>query len=224
MRKHQHLFPIIDAVIEQAVEDVEEGGDKVACLHGCDHCCHLLVEISWEEANELVYWLEDQTPEKKEEIVQRVLSASTEAKELFSQNEGSKKFMEPCDDGSEIPDDTYDAYFYDKKRPCPFLESGSCVAYDSRPTPCRLHLVTSDPALCSADVVDSDEYDIQDRFEEMKEEAGPIITALEKDGRWGQMAIMVEAVLKERGLLSVETELDSSSNEDSSEPSLECAA
>jgi Fe-S-cluster containining protein len=60
-----------------------------------------------------------------------------------------------------------------------------CAAYEHRPTPCRLHLVTSDPQLCSAEVEHDDEYEILDRIEQLKDDSGPVIYALERDGRWG---------------------------------------
>ena len=200
MRKktdHKHLFPIINAMVDKAVEDVEEEGEKVSCQKGCDHCCHLLVEVAWEEAYELVEWVNDQDDVVKNEVLEKISKAASEAKRVFSKREDTKIFMEPLDDDIEIPDEVYDDYFYGKKRPCPFLLDGCCRAYEARPTACRLHLVTSDPDICSAEVTDESEFDYPDRFEELREECAPVISAIERKGVWGQLAVMVDSVVKE---------------------------
>lgn len=197
---HTHLFPIIDAMVDRTIEAVEESGkDKITCKEGCSHCCHLIVEISWEEATQLSNWMEAQPEGIKERVWERVISAAEGAREVFSRSSETKSFMEPTESEEEIPDDVFDTYFYEKNRPCPFLELGKCVAYEARPTPCRLHLVTSPAEHCSRESGESKCFEVPDEVDELSEDASPVIEALQSDGRWGQMAIMVEAVMKERG-------------------------
>ena len=214
---HKHLFPIINAMVDHAIAEVEEGGETVSCKAGCTHCCHLLIEISAEEAYELVEWTTQQLPPKRDAIIERVQAAAASTREVFNRREESRKFSEPLSESIEIPDDAFDEYFYEKKRPCPFLENDHCIAYESRPTPCRLHLVTSDPNLCSKDVGDEDDYEVPEEFETLREAATPVIEAVELDGRWAQFAIMVEAIMKEQGLIPSEDVAVSS------EPKIEAA-
>lgn len=200
MRPHQHLFPIINHMIDEAVEDIREDGEDITCTRGCDHCCHLLVESSWEEARELAIWLANQPARKKTAVYKRLKASAEDARELFKRRKSTKKFMEPYRGEASITDEAYDEYFYERKRPCPFLEKSGCVAYESRPTPCRLHMVTSDPYYCRFDVDNEEGYDYPDSFDELKDNAAHPIGAVEKDGRWGHLAIMVEAVINEEGL------------------------
>ena len=196
-------------MVEHAARSLEEDeGKKVSCVAGCTHCCHLLIEISWEEAEELANWLVALPAAHRSRVVARVQESAESARELFSRRSKTQKFMAPSRKDTEIPDDVFDQYFYEKKRPCPFLELGRCAAYEVRPTPCRLHMVTSSPELCAADTENDEAYDIPDAFEELKEDAAPVISAVERDGRWGQLAIMVEAVLKEMGILGTDSAPD----------------
>ncbi len=194
----KHLFPIVDELIATACEEVEQEGQAISCRMGCDHCCHLLVEISWEEANVMVDWIEEQDEARREEVLRRVKRNAAEAKRTFMADTRGVRFAKPYKGEKSIPDRLYDEYFFKGTRPCAFLENGACMAYEARPTPCRLHLVTSDPELCKASCEDEDEYEVPEQLENLKEDLAPVITGLEKDGRWGQMGIMVEAAYEER--------------------------
>ncbi len=197
--KHKNLFPIVDAMIDSAVEDIE---DKITCFKGCSHCCHLLVEVSWEEAEMLVEFIKTQAKEKQVEYISKNKEAAVYAREIFSKRRTSHVFMKPTKEEFSIPEAVYDDYFDSENRPCPFLANeGICSAYEYRPTSCRLHMVTSDPKFCSRESFESDDFCVPDRIDELKEEAAPVICSVEFDGRWGQMAIMVEAVLKQNGML-----------------------
>ena len=197
-RKHQHLFPIIDQMINIAVDDVEEEGLQVTCKPGCTHCCHLLVEVAWEEAVELAKWIMAQPLDRQIHFKKKISDSAVGAREIFQRKEETHKYLKPTHLDMDIPDDVFDIYFYEKVRPCPMLEDDRCVAYESRPTACRLHMVTSDPALCAREAEEEDEdYDIPDRFDELKNETEPVIQSCELDGRWGQLAILVEAALEE---------------------------
>ncbi|MEZ4754566.1 MAG: hypothetical protein R3A13_09720 [Bdellovibrionota bacterium] len=114
---HKHLFPIIDAMVDQAITDVENDGQKISCRAGCTHCCYLLIEISKEEAVELAEWTSQQLPAKSQQIIARVVEAATNAKELFSRRKESEQFTKPQIQREDIPDVVFDEYFYETKRP-----------------------------------------------------------------------------------------------------------
>lgn len=197
-RIHSHLFPIVDDMIEGAVHDVEARGDKMSCRMGCDHCCHLLVEISWEEASELSFWLDQQPEKRQRKILARISESAANAREFLAQFKKGHKYADVWEGDLKLPDKAYDDYFYGGvKRPCPLLEDGVCSAYEARPTPCRLHMVTSPAENCSDQAEDAEDYEVPDELEEVKEDLGPVIGSLERDGRWGQFAIVLEANLRE---------------------------
>lgn len=196
VRNQQHLFPIIDAMVEAAIEEIEPE-KKISCHAGCDHCCHLLVEISWSEAFEMADWVMNKVPRKdRDHFLSTIGEMAAEARNVLGKKKSGRKFLQPLYGDDDIPDWAYDDWFYEKKRPCPFLKDGLCAAYEVRPSPCRLHLVTSDPALCKYDVEDDSDYEVPDELEEVKEELGPVIAGLNREGAWGQLAIMLEAVLE----------------------------
>ena len=69
-------------------------------------------------------------------------------------------------------------------------------------------LVTSPAALCAADVGETADYEIPDRIEEVRDEIGPINSAVNHGKGWGHMAIMVELALNSlERTVAVEEEL-----------------
>lgn len=199
----KHVFPIIDVMVNEAITDIEDEGRKISCKKGCDHCCYLLVEISYEEASELVDWITTLNKESKTKFIKKVIASASEAKSVFNRKKSRHKFLKPYIGDESFDDDAYDEYFYEKKRPCPFLENGSCQAYLVRPSPCRLHLVTSDPKICSNEDNDDSGFEVPERIDILKEEIGGMLRATQTDGRWGQLSIMVEALLLENKLIKV---------------------
>ncbi len=197
IRLQQHAYPVIDIIIKEAADDVQADGDTISCHKGCDHCCHLLVEVSTAEAKEMAYWLLQQPEDARAMFLQRIQHNAAEAKELFLQSRRDKQYVgRVFDDEAEISEATHDAYFYDKKRPCPFLApEGHCLAYEVRPSACRMHLVTSPAELCSVEAGETDDYEIPDRIEDMRDEIAPINSAVNVEQGWGQMSIMVELAL-----------------------------
>jgi len=196
-RNYNHLLHTVDVMIENAVEEVENEGKTISCAKGCSHCCYLLVEVSWEEAVILAEWLNEQHPKIKKELIENIHKNANTAREVFNSYKRTQKYMKPYYGELNLPDKIYDKYFYDNKIPCPFLYEDACAAYEARPTPCRLHMVTSPSQLCSRDEPDDVEgYEVPDPIEEVKEDVSPITTAFFKDGRWGQLGIMVEAALE----------------------------
>lgn len=199
LRPQQHVFPILDIMVAEAVKDIEASGKKkISCRAGCSHCCHLLVEVSWPEAMEMAYWVLEQPENKQAELIERITANAEDAKALFLKSKKDARYIEPVlDDEAELSKKAYDRYFFDKKRPCPFLVEGCCSAYSVRPSSCRMHMVTSPPALCADDVKDDSDYVVPDRVEVLREEVGPINSALGNGQGWGHLGVMVEAALEQ---------------------------
>ncbi|MCB0339709.1 MAG: YkgJ family cysteine cluster protein [Bdellovibrionales bacterium] len=194
-----HIFTIIDNMVDKVACDLTAQGETISCGKGCSHCCYLLVEISHEEATELAQWVLRQPQEKMDQFLDKIESSANDTRSMLLSKSEWAKFSNPWDYESDLPDEVYDEYFYGKSRPCPFLDGGSCAAYESRPTPCRLHMVTTDPSECSRESTDVTEHEVQDEIEELQDEAAPVISAMARDGRWGQLALLTYDVLCEHG-------------------------
>lgn len=197
---NKHIYPIIDVMMEKAEAESKEDGECLSCFKGCSHCCHLLVEVSWDEAEELVYWLETQPKEKQDSFVARIQENAMKARAVLRKKRTSRKFAYPVDDDSDIPESAFDEYFFNNRIPCPMLEDGVCGAYEARPSPCRLHVVTSPSEDCTPERAE-DGVETPQVFDDVRDEIGPVLSAVSEDPRWGQLGIMVEAVLKDRGML-----------------------
>lgn len=197
-RIQQHLYPIIEIMVAEAVRDIEKDGKKISCRAGCSHCCYLLVEISWPEAMELAHWVLKQPKQRRQQLIQRIEDNAAEARTLFS---ASKKDVQYCgpvlDSTAEISQKSYDRYFFEKKRPCPLLEDGCCSAYPVRPSTCRMHMVTSPPELCSDQVRDEEGYELPDRIDQLREEVGPMNSAVGEGQGWGHLGVMVATALEQ---------------------------
>lgn len=196
---HQHFYPLLDTLLDQAIQEVEEDEDsKISCHKGCDHCCHLLIEVTWEEAMVLARHVTSLPSQEKQNVISRIVENASEAKTFFASRKYGKPFQAPIDDNIDIPEKLYDEYFFTKARPCPFLENKSCSAYASRPSPCRLHMVSSPSENCGRTA--EDEFvEIPEAFDELRDSLEPILNAISPDGRWGHMGIMVLACLKSLG-------------------------
>lgn len=197
--KFNHTFTIIDNMMTKALADAKEEGKKASCRKGCTHCCSLLVEISREEAQELATWVMNLPERKKTRFLIKIDKAAKDARDLFNSRPKWTKYAEGWDYETELPDAIYDQYFYQKDRPCPFLDRGACASYEVRPVPCRLHVVSSSPRYCKRDIHESKEYEVPKEVEEMQDETAPIMYAMAKDGRWGQLSILTHQVLTEMG-------------------------
>lgn len=195
----KHFHKVLKDLSTQVIHECADNGEPISCKKGCCYCCYLLVEIPWEEAEILTDWLIKQPPSKRTEIMKKIKRNAQDAKRLFRKNDKTAYLAEPVDqDAGDFPDQLCDDYFYEKSRPCPLLKDGCCSAYESRPTVCQLHVVSSPAKLCTRQAGESDEYHIPDTIEELKEKVTPIQQDLAKDGRWGHLAIMLEAVLQEK--------------------------
>ena len=192
---NRHLLPIVDSMVDNCLEELGEN-QKISCRKGCDYCCHLLVEISWEEALELAGYVRELAPEQQESLKMRIRKNAEKGRGLFRATPETENFCEPYGGDKDIPEDIYDSYFYKMRTPCPFLTEGACSAYEHRPVSCRLHMVTSEPEICGFDVEDESDYNVPEEVEELKENLAPILQVVQKDPRWGLLSIMVERAVE----------------------------
>ena len=200
-RAQEYLYPLIDLFISKKVGELASIDEPISCQKGCDHCCHLMVEVTWEEAEQLVNWLKQQTPDRQTQFIDKINRNAAATRQLFLSSAETQIFAEPVDDGElEIPEQAFDDYFYDEVRPCPFLEDHICAAYSHRPSACRLHLVSSVAELCQRDTNLDGDIETPACLDDLKNDLEPVLVEAIEDGRWGQLAIMVEAVLKEQDL------------------------
>ena len=200
---HTHFFPVLDLMINDAIEETAAQGEHISCHKGCAHCCHLLIEITWEEALFMVDWIAQLPACQKQDFIMRIQRNAAMARDFFTTQTGASAYAQPVEGDVDLADEIYDAYFYEEKRPCPMLDQdGVCGAYSVRPSPCRLHVVTSPAKYCSADKAFIDaEVETPAAMETVTEEAGTILNRIERDPRWGHFGIVLEAALIESGLI-----------------------
>ena len=204
LRPHQHLYPIINIMVESTVEAIEADDKTISCQKGCDHCCHLLVEISWEEARELAYWLVEQPKATQKQVLKNIKENVDAADTVFNRRKNWTRYNKANpSDTPDYPDALCDHYFYKENIPCPFLKEGGCQAYVARPTVCRFHMVTSPATLCQRTVRDNDDYEVPDEIDTLSEEVAPIHRDLCEKDRWGHLGTMVATVLKEEFSITV---------------------
>jgi len=114
----------IDAVLERDRRKSATGGD-IQCRKGCSHCCHVPVEVWPQEAALLI--------EAAREAGVEIDTARLERQARYNMDTWRQQ---PAAD-----------------RACVFLgDDGACKVYEFRPNACRKLLVTSDPALCDAEI------------------------------------------------------------------------
>lgn len=195
--ENEHLFPILDQMMSKAVEAVEAEGSCLSCKKGCAHCCYLFVEITWEEAMELAKWVLDQKENEKQTFINKISENAARVREILAEYK-KPHLLAPLTGEQSYPEDAFDEYFHNNTYACPFLKNNQCGAYAHRPTPCRLHVVTSDVNYCKPDKEFRDEGVLTPtEVDDVHEAIGPVMGELHTDPRWGQLGIMVEAALKE---------------------------
>jgi len=88
----------------------------ITCRKGCDFCCYKLVTVGISDGMMMAEAVLAK-PDWREKDLPKLLEAAKLACEGV----------------------TNDAIWFDKQTPCPVLDldTGTCSAYDSRPTPCR---------------------------------------------------------------------------------------
>lgn len=193
---YKRYLRIIDAVVDEVAEELAENSEHYSCQKGCSHCCHMYVETTWDEAIALAQWVQTQEEPMRSDYVERVHSAAEERAEFFRKRNFTKRFAAPTSYHKDLPDEINREYFYSASRPCPMLENDACTAYEARPSACRLHVVTSDPILCSRDTADDADVEIPEEFDKKRERIEAIAEEYLEDTRWGELSIMLSHALR----------------------------
>jgi Fe-S-cluster containining protein len=135
---------LADAVVNAAVNSVDQNGEKISCKKGCGACCRQLVPIAESEAA-YVRDLVNAMPEPRRSEVRRRFSDARQRLEnsgllekLLNRQQWDDQDVQPL--GLE---------YFRLGIPCPFLEAESCSIHSERPISCREYLVTSPAENCA---------------------------------------------------------------------------
>jgi Fe-S-cluster containining protein len=121
---------VLEAELDAAIGEAT-GSLPISCRRGCAHCCHMPVIASLPEAAALVEHLLGK-PGGEARLVAALPELRRQTELLFDRA-------------------TTTAAYFARQIPCVFLDGeGACGVYAARPAACRVHLVTSEPAACSA--------------------------------------------------------------------------
>ncbi len=193
------LLKNTDSFIDDGLHQLNNRGNTISCHKGCGHCCHLLIEITWEEAVHLANWVLEQPEDTKDYYINKIKTASILRKRFFKNSKEGQFLRQPTRSSKETPDKLAHKFFYGKvKRPCPFLKDSVCQAYSVRPTACRLHLVTSPSQQCARRPEFGNGIEIPKEALQARENVESLLEDYDTDGRWGEMCIMIDAVLTEK--------------------------
>ena len=190
---YQRFLRVVDNAMEEAEENLQENGGSFSCGKGCSHCCHMLVETTWDEAIELATWVRAQTNEIQIRLRDKISEAAQERVSFFNKRPSTKRYRIPTVSGKEVPDHITEKYFHQKSRPCPILGAdGACGAYEFRPSACRLHVVSSPPELCARNNQSEESAEIPDEVDEMRDRFEAAAEVALPDSRWGELSIMLQ--------------------------------
>jgi Fe-S-cluster containining protein len=142
------MLPLVqdltNRVVDAAVQEVEEQGQRVSCKKGCGACCRQLVPISEVEARGVRDLVED-LPEPRRT---RVRTRFAEARERLEQA-GLLEQLERASTLAVEERHTIGLQYFHLGIACPFLEEESCSIHPDRPIACREYLVTSPAENCA---------------------------------------------------------------------------
>ena len=102
--------------IDDAFAAATRAGTPVACMAGCDFCCHLRVSVFEHEAVAIMHHLRTRLP----------LAAAAAAERRIAENAARIDAMTV-------------AQHYAARMPCALLVDGRCCAYEVRPSACAAH-------------------------------------------------------------------------------------
>ena len=117
------LYSAIDELLEAFVQRASDEGQPVDCRKGCAWCCHQEV---FAITHEFLYL---------NEYVQKHLSEADRDRVLERAREKVKISMNKSVEEQMLI-----------RSACPFLDAGSCLAYEARPMACRIYLSASEPS------------------------------------------------------------------------------
>lgn len=115
----QRIHQMVDAEMEQ------EKSIPISCTKGCNHCCHMEVEITSDEALILKGILADGFAIDRDRFI--------------------RQSQRP------LQDETWRRRHFHPENRCIFLAAdGACSVYEARPVMCRRHTVTSPAVHCQS--------------------------------------------------------------------------
>jgi Fe-S-cluster containining protein len=144
----RELVPLVqvlaNAVVDSAVQGLEETGKKISCKAGCGACCRQLVPISEVEARGIRDLVASMPEPRRSQVRQRFAAARQvlEKAGLLTRLENRENWTD-----EEFRRVGIDYFLLGV--PCPFLEEESCSIHPDRPVTCREYLVTSPPERCA---------------------------------------------------------------------------
>jgi Fe-S-cluster containining protein len=104
-------------VIESEFDELKAAGAAIACVAGCNFCCHLRVGVHTHEAIALLNYLRTSAPRDESAAIERRIQSN------------ARKI-----DGMTVSE------HHAARIPCALLVNGRCAAYDVRPSACaRYH-------------------------------------------------------------------------------------
>lgn len=125
-------------VLFEKIISLDIKGKNISCKEGCSACCQQLIPLSIPEVFYLYRVIDSLQPDLKKRVKKR-----------FARNKNTLNkagLLADLKHPGKVR--TMDQQYFELGLPCPFLESGRCSIYESRPFVCREYYVTSPPALC----------------------------------------------------------------------------
>ncbi|MET3683139.1 Fe-S-cluster containining protein [Alkalibacillus flavidus] len=163
---------LLGEVSEQMNQMDEHMGMTPTCFMGCAFCCYFPIIVMKLEADILITAINRMDEERRDRIKQHL-------KQYFHDYQDKLEKVESLDF-----DDESMKYDYRKEwLPCPLLdtETNTCMAYESRPLPCRTYVNYMDPKLCENQLVPEEtvsfEFLYQDYMGNLNEIAQEVATA-----------------------------------------------
>jgi Fe-S-cluster containining protein len=145
----KELLPIVrtlsDAVVNAAVQEVEELGAKISCSKGCGACCRQLVPIAEVEARRLAELVQSLPEPRQSQVRARFADALRRLKKagiLGKLHDPQRWYRE-----GYVP---FGMEYFRLGIACPFLEDESCSIHPDRPLTCREFLVTTPAIHCQS--------------------------------------------------------------------------
>jgi Fe-S-cluster containining protein len=116
----EELYSSIDGLLEAFLHRAAEDGTPSDCREGCAWCCHQEV---FAVSHEFLFLNEHVKQHLSPEIRTRILEKAREKVKLTMNLSVEEQLK--------------------IRAVCPFLEAGSCIAYEARPMACRIYLSAS---------------------------------------------------------------------------------
>ncbi|MGP4071726.1 YkgJ family cysteine cluster protein [Piscibacillus sp. B03] len=134
------VYQRLQQEVSQKMNEMDDHmGMTPNCQLGCAFCCYFPIIISRLEAKMIIASIEAMPESRREEIKSHLESYYKQYESLID---------EATSLNFEEKDIKYD--YIKKQLPCPLLntETNACMAYESRPLPCRTYVNYMDPDIC----------------------------------------------------------------------------